>query len=242
MATISSRIAMVFGAALFLAGCNNINRLSEVGTDPKLDPISRPGQQTPVSVPMPMATGEKQGAGSLWTPGAKAFFRDPRASKVGDIITVAIAISDTAKMSNDTKRTRTNTEDAGMTNMFGIEKLLPTTMTAGSLLNTNSDVSNEGTGSINRSEAISMTMAALVTQILPNGNLVIGGHQQVRVNGELRDLAISGIVRTEDITSSNTVDLTQIAEARVIYGGRGTMSDVQSPRWGSQIFDALLPW
>lgn len=235
-------VCLLAGCAVLFSACSNYRQLSEIGSGPQLAPITRPGEQKAVSLPMPMQTGERKGAGSLWQPGAHAFFRDPRASKVGDIITVEISIADAAKMSNDTKRTRANTEDAGMTNMFGLEKLLPTTMTAGSLLNTNSDVSNEGTGAITRSETISLTLAALVTQALPNGNLVIGGHQQIKVNGELRDLQLSGIVRTEDITSDNTVNLTQIAEARISYGGRGTVSDVQTPRWGSQVFDALLPW
>ena len=105
-----------------------------------------------------------------------------------------------------------------------------------------SDNSNVGTGSIQRQESISMTLAALVAQVLPNGNLVIDGHQQVRVNNELRDMRLSGIVRREDITQDNTVNLAQIAEARVIYGGQGTVSDVQQPRYGSQLFDIVMPW
>ena len=126
---------------------------------------------------------------------------------------------------------------------FGLEKALPSIgMDPSSLVKMGSDNSNVGVGSIARAESINMTLAALVAQVLPNGNLVIDGHQQVRVNNELRDMRLSGIVRREDITQDNTVNLSQIAEARVIYGGQGTMSDVQQPRYGSQLLDIVLPW
>jgi flagellar L-ring protein FlgH len=246
MSTNLPKTALLLSTACLLAGlagCGNYEQIAEAAKGgPELSPIARPGEKKPVDLLMPQPSGEMHSVNSLWQPGAKSFFRDPRASRVGDIITVAISIADAAKISNSTTRTRTNTEDAGMTNMFGLENLLPSTMTTGSLYNTNSDTSNAGTGTINRSETISLTLAALVTQVLPNSNLVIGGHQQVKVNGEMRDLTISGIVRTEDITSSNTVNLTQIAEARIAYGGKGAVSDVQQPRWGSRIIDALLPW
>lgn len=233
---------LTLSVACFLTDCSSYDRLASLGSDPKLSPITNPGSQTPVSVPMPQPSGEARASNSLWQHGARSFFHDPRASRVGDILTVTISIADAAKLSNTTSRSRTNTEDAGLTNFFGLETLLPKSMTASSLLNTNSDTSNVGAGSVNRSETISLTLAALVTQVLPNGNLVIGGHQQVRVNGELRDLQVTGIVRTEDITSANKVDLTQIAEARISYGGQGTVSDVQQPRLGTQLLDILMPW
>ena len=132
-------------------------------------------------------------------------------------------------------RSRTNSDDANLTNFFGLENALPSGMNPGSLVKMGSDTSNVGAGSISAPESINMTLAALVAQVLPNGNLVIDGHQQVRVNNELRDMRLSGIVRREDITQNNTVNLSQIAEARITYGGQGTVSDVQQPRYGSQL-------
>ena len=239
----SFRVLLTLGAACLLAGCNTYERLTTLGSDPKLAPIADPGQKQPVSVPMPPLPAEPRGANSLWQPGARSFFHDPRASRVGDILTVSISVADAAKLSNTTSRSRTNSDDASMANMFGLERYLQAShMDPSSLVKMGSDTSNVGGGSVDRSEKINLTLAALVTQVLPNGNMVIAGHQQMRVNGELRDLQVSGIVRTEDITSANTVDLTQIAEARISYGGKGTVSDMQEPRLGSQLFDILMPW
>lgn len=237
------KILLTLGAACLLAGCTTYGRLSELGSNPKLSPITNPAQKQPISVPMPQPPAEPRGANSLWQPGARSFFHDPRASRVGDILTVSISVADAAKISNTTSRSRTNSEGASMANMFGLERYLPSShMDPSSLVKMGSDTSNVGGGSVDRSEKINLTLAALVTQVLPNGNMVIAGHQQMRVNGELRDLQVSGIVRTEDITSANMIDLTQIAEARISYGGRGTVSDMQQPRLGSQLFDILMPW
>lgn len=233
---------LALGAAGLLAGCSSYERLSELGSGPKLSPISNPAQKQPVEVPMPQPPAEPRGANSLWQPGARSFFHDPRASRIGDILTVSISVADAAKLSNTTSRSRTNADNANLVNFFGLEKSLPSSMDPSSVVKMGSDTSNVGGGSIDRSEQINLTLAALVTQVLSNGNMVIAGHQQMRVNGELRDLQVSGIVRTEDITSSNTVDLSQIAEARISYGGKGTVSDVQEPRLGSQLFDILMPW
>ena len=224
-----------------LAGCSAVDRISSIGEAPKMAPVGNPAGAKIVSeIPTPPPISHVNN--SLWQPGAKGFFHDPRASHVGDVITVTITVADQAQLSNTTTRTRTNSDDANLTNFFGLENALPSSMNPGSLVKMGSDTSNVGAGSINRSESVNLTLAALVAQVLPNGNLTISGHQQMLVNNEMRDLQVSGIVRTEDITSDNTVDLNQIAEARITYGSKGTINDVQQPRYGSQLFDVLMPF
>jgi flagellar L-ring protein precursor FlgH len=226
---------------LGLAGCGAIDRIEAIGQPPGLAPVGNPAARDivghiPLQAPITYANN------SLWQAGAKSFFHDPRASHVGDVITVNVSVADAAKLSNSTARARANSDKANLTNFFGLETVMPAGMDPTSLVNMGSDTSNAGNGSIARSESINLTLAALVAQVLPNGNLVIDGHQQVRVNNELRDLKVTGIVRTEDITQDNKVDLSQIAEARISYGGVGTVSDVQQPRYGSQLFDIIMPW
>lgn len=228
-------------AAVSLSACSAMDRIENIGSPPPLQPVGNPaGTQIVAAIPRPAPITHADN--SLWQAGSQSFFHDPRAMHVGDVITVNVSVADTAKMQNTTSRARTNSENASMTNFFGLEKVMPPVMDPGALVKMGSDNSNVGTGSIQRQESINMTLAALVAQVLPNGNLVIDGHQQVRVNNELRDLKVTGIVRTEDITQDNTVDLAQIAEARISYGGQGTVSDVQQPRYGSQLFDILMPW
>ena len=231
--------ASLLGGAL--SGCSAVDRLENIGQAPKLAPVGNPAE-TQIVAAIPQTPRVSNANNSLWQPGAHSFFHDPRASHVGDVITVSISVADAAKLSNTTTRSRTNSDNANLTNFFGLENALPKSIDPTNVVKMGSDNSNVGAGSVNRSESINLTLAALVAQILPNGNLVISGHQQVRVNNELRDLQVSGIVRTEDVTSANTVDLTQIAEARISYGGNGTVSDVQQPRYGSQLFDILMPW
>ena len=203
-------------------------------------------------------------ANSLWRSGARAFFKDQRASRVGDILTVSININDQAQINNQTTRTRANSENAGMPEVFGFDlnKLLPGTSAAkallegkldgnstqydaggrDNLLGMTSDTSNKGAGQINRKETITLQVAALITDVLPNGNLVLQGRQEVRVNFEVRELQITGVIRPEDISSANSISYEKIAEARISYGGRGQISDVQQPRYGQQIFDIIMPF
>src|SRR5258706_2795097 len=229
-------LMLKFSAALLtgtmLSACSAVDRLENIGEAPRLAAVGNPaGTQIVAEIPRPAPITHVNN--SLWQPGAQSFFHDPRAMHVGDVITVNVSVTDTAKMQNTTSRSRTNSENASLDNLFGLEKVLPGVgMDPSSLVKMGSDNSNVGAGSIQRQESISMTLAALVAQVLPNGNLVIDGHQQVRVNNELRDMRLSGIVRREDITQDNTVSLSQIAEARVIYGGPSAIVDRPHPRSG----------
>lgn len=185
-------------------------------------------------------------ANSLWRIGARAFFIDQRASRVGDILTVQIDIDDSAKTSNASASSRTSGANVGVPNFLGLEsslgKILPGGFDPANAVNTSSSSSNAGSGSVTRSEKISLTVAAVVTAVLPNGNLVIQGNQEVRTNAELRQLSVAGIVRPEDISSSNTIRHTQIAEARISYGGRGDISRVQKTPAGQSLVERFTPF
>ena len=244
----ASAFLAVSASAALLAACSAADRIADIGSPPTMAPIVNPVAQPnykPVTMPGDAPSPARQN-NSLWVVGSRSFFHDPRASHVGDIITIEISVADAAKLSDSTARSRANSDDANLTNFFGLEgelaNALPNGTDPASLVKMGSNTSNVGSGSINRSEAINTTLAGIVTQVLPNGNMVIVGHQQVRVNFEMRDLRIAGIVRTEDITSNNTVNLEQIAEARVSYGGQGQITDVQQPRYGSQLYDILMPF
>ena len=238
----ASVVALVSAFGSVLGGCSALDRIENIGAEPKLSAINNPQAQK-VTLPMPQQPTTPRQASSLWQTGAHTFFPDPRANHVGDIITVDITIADSGQISNTTTRTRNNSDSANLSNFFGLESAITNSgMDPKNLVNMGSATSNTGAGSVNRSEAVNLTLAALVTQMLPNGNMVISGHQQVKVNSEMRDLQISGVVRQEDITQLNTINLSQIAEARISYGGQGQITDVQQPRYGSQLFDIIMPF
>lgn len=236
-------------ASTTLAGCNTLTRLSEIGDGPKLTKTENPmadKNYKPVSMPMPTPRMPETNPSSLWRTGAKGFFRDIRAKEIGDILTVSIDISDSAVLNNKTTRKRADTENADVTNLLGFEgefsRYLPEALNPASVSSFGSAHDTEGTGLIDRDETIKVTLGAVVTQILPNGYFAIMGRQEVRVNDELREMMVTGVVRPEDIEADNTISDTKIAEMRVAYGGRGTLSDLQRPRWGTQIWDVIFPF
>jgi len=232
-----------------LAACSTVK---EAVKGPELSQVGYPAALMPnEQLVQPMASTRLPGpqpasANSLWRTGARAFFNDQRASRVGDILTVQIDIDDSAKTTNATASSRTSGLKAGVPHLLGLEstlgKILPSGFDPANALETSSTNSNAGNGSVNRAEKISLTIAAVVTGILPNGNMVIQGVQEVRTNTELRQLTVAGIVRPEDISSANTIKHTQIAEARISYGGRGDISRVQKTPAGQSLLEKFSPF
>ena len=226
-------------------GCSSIDRLSQIGEQPKLSSIDNPTTQPgykPVQMPMPKPEAVSFNANSLWRNGSRSFFKDQRAHQIGDLLTVTVNITDQANFANETQRSRSNTEDSGITAFLGSNLLTGKTALPGRLLTADATASSDGKGSIQRQESLTTNIAAVVTQLLPNGNMVVEGKQEIRVNFEMRELIVAGIVRPEDIQSDNTIDSSKIAQARIAYGGHGQITDVQQPRYGQQVMDVLLPF
>lgn len=246
---ITTRLPVILTLAIALSGCNALSRLANVGAEPPLTTIQNPTLQAsyrPVSMPMPAPKPVERNANSLWRTGARAFFKDQRASDVGDILTVVVDLDDEATLNNATTRARTANEDGSLNAFLGYEsslsRLLPEAINPGNLLDIDSQSDSTGSGQIARDEDIELKIAAVISQVLPNGNLVIHGRQEFRVNFEARELQIAGIIRPEDISSTNTIVYEKIAEARISYGGRGQISDLQQPRYGQQVIDILFPF
>ena len=244
-----SRLVFVLSATIAvtpLAGCSTFDRLAALGEQPPLSAIENPTTQAgykPVHMPMPTPQPASYSPNSLWRNGSRAFFKDQRAHQVGDLLTVTVNLNDKAVIANETQRSRENKEDSGIDSFFGKPKVpILNTPAPTRIFTADSSSSSDGKGSVNRSEALVTNVAAVVTQVLPNGNLVVEGKQEVRVNFEVRELIVAGIVRPEDIQSDNTIDSSKIAEARIAYGGRGQITDVQQPRYGQQALDVLLPF
>jgi flagellar L-ring protein FlgH len=244
-----ARLGALAGLAALLAGCGAADRLANIGRAPALSPIENPTAQPgykPVKMPMPEVQPVSYQPNSLWRSGATGFFKDPRAKQVGDLLTVRVDITDKAEIENTTKRSRSNEEASGIQNLLGFEtqaaKIFPKGFDPSNLANASSTASSEGAGSVDRKETLTTNVAAVVTQVLPNGSLVIEGKQEIRVNFEVRELIVAGVVRTEDIDADNTIASEKIAQARIAYGGRGQITDVQQPRYGQQVMDVLLPF
>lgn len=242
-----ARRTIAIGLTTLCTAC--AGQLSTLGRPPDISAIGDPAEQAEariVSMPMPDATQTLRTSGAIWTSGRTSFFQDQRARRVGDLLTVLIDIDDEARLRNSTTRARDGREELDVGDLLGLQSALSSTLADSFDPNTAVDIgsssSSTGSGVIDRNESISLRVAAVVTQQLPNGNFVIAGRQEVRVNFELRELRIAGVIRREDIAQNNTIQYDQIAEARIAYGGHGHITNMAQPRIGQQVYDIIMPF
>ncbi|MGJ8544659.1 MAG: flagellar basal body L-ring protein FlgH [Sulfitobacter sp.] len=257
MTSLRSRTATLFlGSALALAGCNDPGQ--HFDRDPSTSDLVLDGGTVPevarVQVPMPQVVMEPARTGSakasLFSARHEPLFADQRADDVGDIVTVIISIDDRARLNNSTDRQRDGGSSIGFPTFFGygakIAAILPgisrDDLPTGDIVDISSQTSASGSGAINRNEEIDLKVAALVIDKLPNGTLVVAGRQEIKVNQELRELRMAGIVRPADILNDNTISYEKIAEARIAYGGRGSLSRAQERSYGEDAMDVILPY
>jgi flagellar L-ring protein FlgH len=245
------RPALALCAVLALAGCDTFDHFQ------KPPPISSPGnmaQIPPINQTAPAVEAAREGdpynepamRGSLWRPGSKTFFRDQRARSIGDLLTVIVSFQENGEFADQTQLQRTTANSMTISNLFGlgtmITHMMPGLSGNAATIATTGNGQTNGQGDIKRSETLNINVAATVTAVLPNGNFEIAGSQEIRLNNELRELQIRGIIRPEDILSDNTIASEKIAEARIAYGGRGVSSDLQRPTWGQDILTRFQPF
>ena len=240
------RISLCFLACLGLLACG---REDHIGRPPSFTPILSNTEHMAMMSPSLPLTAENAvpvQQASLWTGGRSSLLGDRRAMQRGDILTVVVEIDDKAEISNTSARSRNGSESLGIPQLFGLpqrlDERLPEGASSAAAVSINSASDSRGTGTVKRNEKLTLRIAATILDVLPNGVLSIQGSQEVRVNFEMRELSVSGFVRPADISRQNEITYDKIASARVSYGGRGQVSDMQQPRLGQQLLDAVLPF
>lgn len=233
-------------AVFSLSACG---RLDHLGKPPSLSPNTESPEHVAMlwpGLPLHAQPQRTVDGSSLWSGGQQSLLGDQRAIKKGDILTVVIELDEKAEISNDTNRSRSGSEDLKVPGLFGLPQRAATHLPDGASMDEavsiDSSSVSKGKGSVKRKEKLTLRVAATVIDVLPNGVLSISGSQELRVNFELRELLVSGYVRPQDISRQNEITYDKIASARVSYGGRGQIMDVQQPRYGQQVIDALLPF
>ncbi len=246
MTGLASRPLILAVIGLVAVGCG---RGGHIGKPPGFAPVDGGVEQMAMlspGLPLTVDTPSPAGQSSLWSGNAQSLLGDRRAVQRGDILTVVIEIDESAEISNTTSRARSGSESLGIPQLFGlpqrIDERLPDGAAMADAVSIDSASQSRGQGSVRRTEQLTLRVAATVVDVLPNGILAISGSQEVRVNFEMRELLVSGFVRPADISRQNEITYDKIASARVSYGGRGQITDMQQPRIGQQILDAVLPF
>lgn len=241
---------ILLSSTLFLTGCNLAEKLSEVGDPPLMSQIQNPAlveDYKPVSMPMPAAESPSQNSNSLWQTGSRAFFKDQRASRVGDILTVNVNMEHKSSLDGKFNGSReTKQQIAQLNNIFGheakLKKIFPNSVDKTSLINFDFKPEIQTQGTTQYDNKLKFKIAASIIEVLPNGNLVIQGRQEVRDRVEIYVIDLKGIVRREDVSSNNSVDYSKIAEARISRTSRGQMSDFNSTPWGAEALNRIMPF
>lgn len=229
-----------------VAACS---RLDHVGKAPSFTPQTESAERVAMAyagAPTISAPARTSDNASLWSREKSSLLGDRRALKAGDIMTIVIDFDESAAISNSTSRSRSSSESLGIPQLFGIPQRqdlkLPDGASMADAVDLSGSGSSTGNGAVNRSEQLTLRVAATIIDVMPNGVLAIQGAQEIRVNFEMRELLVSGFVRPEDITRKNEITYDKIASARISYGGRGQITDVQQPRYGQQVLDMILPF
>ncbi|MGB3406450.1 MAG: flagellar basal body L-ring protein FlgH [Jannaschia sp.] len=235
--------------SVLILSASACGRISDVGRAPELTPIAQGNEHMAMAAPFPIAVFEEpepMDGASLWTAGRQSLLGDRRASERGDIMTVVIEIDENAEINNSTNRSRSGSESMAIPELLGLpqslDRRLPEGASLANAVSTDSSSASQGQGGVRRQERLTLRIAATVTGVLPTGVLQIEGRQEVRVNFELREMLVTGYVRPNDVSRQNEITYDKIASARISYGGRGQITDVQQPRYGQQVADILLPF
>jgi flagellar L-ring protein precursor FlgH len=231
------RLSCLVPIILALTGCSA--DISDFGVSP---PLSSIGETLGTAADQP-SVSEVEGlavTSKNWVGGYADYFRDARASRQGDLLTVMISINDKATLNSTSNRSRRSFADGTLGLNYDVMGVVEADVNGSA--NVDSNTSSAGQGTTARSETIEIAVAAMVTRVLPNGYLLIEGSQEVAVNFEQRALHVSGVVRPVDISPGNSISYEKIAEARISYGGRGRISEVQQPGWGQQLWDRVSPF
>lgn len=240
----ATNLAATLVVMLSVSACDTFDHFQkppDISKPGKVDEIPPTAYQEPPLQAANVPPLDPAMRGSLWRPGSKTFFRDPRARGIGDLLTVSVNLQEQAEFANQTDLTRTTANTSGISNLFGLLPHIFNSSTSPQINTVGSD-STQGQGDIKRSETLTVNVATTVVRVLPNYNLEIAGSQEIRLNNELRVMQIRGIVRPEDIGSDNTISSNRIAEARIDYGGRGVSSDLQRPTWGQDVLNRFAPF
>ncbi|MFN7709962.1 MAG: flagellar basal body L-ring protein FlgH [Holosporales bacterium] len=247
----SFKLLTVLCLALQLQGCTTLNRIANIGDHPPLSRVQDPRQDPdnkPITMPMPAPVQPERQVNSLWQPGARGFFKDQRAKRVGDLLTVIVNYTSSSTVEDKVDSQRTSSNKITVNNIAGREKDLKKVfgkdVDPTKLIDISSKpIHKADSNKIERKLTLNnLSVPCTITQQLPNGNFVIQGRQEVRVDAEVTEIFLTGIIRPEDISSANTISQNQVAELRLSYGGRGILSDKNLPPIGHQIIDALSPF